>query len=356
MGLDMLTFLKILGIVAVVVFLALVLGLRWLLRKLRGVVEEGLPVPCRIHPEPEANPQWIHAADIRRFADQFRALGFVEIGAFSIPEMGGLQFLGFFHSGERFFGCVYDHRKLDPTFDVVCTRPDDSSVSGTNTTLGESLDQRPGREAIRIKNASVAEIFEAVRAHPGSAGERSPVSAEAFLPHFRKSHADYMNWRLKKGGASREEIRRQAAHDGQEVTDEIIEETYQCMREQHLEQLKEGCLAQFLDERRLSAADWERQQAVTLAIPESLNREEVVETIDNAMTLDDEQRHQLEQLETSFGQTGLDVIAQIVNRNVGSLQLTKLGEVNEPVHAWILRIPEGFDDPANSGTGKNLQP
>jgi hypothetical protein len=54
MGPDMLTILKTLGIIVVVVFLVVVFGLRWLFRKLRGVVEENLPVPCRIHPEPEA--------------------------------------------------------------------------------------------------------------------------------------------------------------------------------------------------------------------------------------------------------------------------------------------------------------
>lgn len=352
----MLTFLKILGITALVVLLVVILGLRWLFRKLRGVVEESMPVPCRIHPEAEPNPQWIHGATVQRFAKQFLALGFEEIGAFSIPEMGGLQFLAYVHVPERCFGCIYDHRKLAPTFDVVCTRPDDSTVTGTNTTLGESLDQRPGRTVVRMDKASVAEVFEAVRRNPAAAGERTPVSKEAFLPYFCKAHADYMNWRLKKGGASREEIRRQAEQDGQEVTEDVIEETYQSMREQHLEQLKEGCIAQFLDERRLTAAEWERQQAVTLAIPESLDRKEVVETIDGAMALDDEQRHQLDQIETSFGQTGLDVIAQIVERDIGSLRLTKLGEVNEPVRAWILRIPGESDERADAGIGKGLQP
>jgi len=350
----MLVLLKVLGIVTLAIVLVAIVAIRWLVRKLHGLVKENLPTPCRIHPEPEPNPQWEHAGIVRDFAEQYRALGFQEIGACSIPELGGLQFLAFFHAQERCYGCVYDHRKRPPTFDIVCLRPDETSVTGTNTRLGESLDQRPGRTVIRLEQAKVVEVFNAVRSHPAAAGERLAVSAEAFLPFFCKAYADYMNWRLKKGGTTRDEIRRQATQDGREVTDEIVEDTYQSMRERHLEQLKEGCLAQYLDDRRLTAAEWEHQHAITLAIPETFERKEILDTLGNVLPLDDEQRHQLDQVEATFGQTGLDVLANIIERNVGSLQLTKIGEVTEPVHAWILRVPEV--NPARGPVGKNLQP
>src|SRR5262245_2184019 len=128
--LSMLILLKILGIIALVVILVAIFAIRWFFRHMRGAIADALPVPCRIHPEPEPNPQWRNASVIRQFADEFRALGFQEIGAFNIPEMGGIQFLAFFHSGEQFYGCAYDHKKLEPTFDVVCLLANDTSVTG----------------------------------------------------------------------------------------------------------------------------------------------------------------------------------------------------------------------------------
>jgi len=332
----MLTLLKIVGIIAVIVVVLILVAVRWFLRKLYGLAEENATVPCRIHPVPEPNPKWRHPTIVRQLAGEFSAAGFFEIGAFSIPEMAGLQFVGLFHPKEQFYGCIYDHSKLEPTFDVICRLVDQTSVTGTNTRLGESLDQFPGKVTLRLDKATVITVFDAVCQHPAAVGQRKPATAEAFLGYFTQAHAEYMNWRLAKGGASRDEIRRQATQDGQEVTDEQIDETYEVMREAYVEQLRDGCLAQYLDDARLSAADWERRQATVLAIPETLELKEVIETLHHTLELDDEQRHQLSQVEATFGQTGVDIIAGILDRQVASLGLTKVAEVREPVRAWIL--------------------
>ena len=99
-------------------------------------------------------------------------------------------------------------------------------------------------------------------------------------------------------------------------------------------------MAQYLDEQNLVAAEWERIQDRTFAIPETLELKEVVEVISTAMCLDDEQRHALEKVQTAFGETALNVAERILNANVGALGLRKLGEVKEPVPAVILLAPE----------------
>jgi hypothetical protein len=347
----MLTVLKIIGIIAVVALVVAVLAVRWFLRRMKSFIAENTPVPCRINPEPEPNPQWRHAAVIPRIAEQFRDAGFTEIGAFNIPEMAGIQFLAFFHPQEQFYGCVYDHAKLEPTFDIVCKLTDDTAVTGTNTRLGEALDQRPGRFSVRLEKATVAEIFQAVRQHPAAAKPRKPAVPEKFTEYFRQAHTEYMNWRLSKGGTSREEISRQAAQDGQEVSAEVIEETYQTMRDTYVEELKDGCIAQYLDDARISAANFESRQTSLLAVPETLVLKEVIATLSEGLNLDDEQRHQLEQVESSFGQSGIEILANILERNVGALGLKKIGEVQEPVRAWILEVPPALDWNSRAGAG-----
>src|SRR5688572_12895818 len=102
--------LKIIGIVALVVVAIVVVGVLWFWRQLRAAAkDDAIPYPaCRINLEPEAQPAWRSEGQIKKYAAEFCALGFEEIGAFSIPEMGGLQLLAFVHPTERFYGVIYD--------------------------------------------------------------------------------------------------------------------------------------------------------------------------------------------------------------------------------------------------------
>jgi hypothetical protein len=183
-------------------------------------------------------------------------------------------------------------------------------------------------------------VLEAFRQHP-QPSRRAPVSREGFLPHFKRSYAESMNWRLKKGGVSRDEIRRHTESRGQPVTEEVIEEVYKKQRIAHVAELKRACLAQYLDEQQISPADWERIQDRAVVIPETLETDELVETLETALvcTLDQEQRHALRQLRKHNAQTALDIVDEILIGNVAALDLEKHGEVQEPVRAYVLLTP-----------------
>src|SRR5688572_3501916 len=191
--------LKIIGIIAIVVVVAVVIGVLWLWRGFKALMKGSADAhpPCRVTLEPEANPMWRSQGKMDDLALQFRSEGFEEIGAFTIPEMKNLQFLAYVHVAEKFYGCLYDHKELDPTFEIVADFADDSGLAGTSTTLREELDQRPGSVTIRKDKATVAEIFSAVREHP-KAVERIAVTREGFVESFRKGYAVSMNFRLRK--------------------------------------------------------------------------------------------------------------------------------------------------------------
>lgn len=202
--------------------------------------------------------------------------------------------------------------------------------------MGKTLDKRPDYTILWLGKVSVVEAIKSVAAHP-TQSPRKPVSCEQFIIEFKKSYARSMNWRMKKGGASREEIKRQAEADGLELSAEQIEESYQSLRESYLRQLRSGCISQFLDDQKLSAADWERIRDRTFAIPETMDVKEVSEAMQDALSLDEEQSHQLGKVTASFGETGVDVTRRILKENIGALGLEALGEVREPVHALILK-------------------
>lgn len=338
----MITALKIIGVLAILAVLVIGSALFWFLRIIRKAIkaEADTPAtPCRVNPEPEPNPQWRNPTQIEKFTAEFRAAGFECAGAFSIPEMGGLQILGFAHLRERLYGAIYDHEKMDPTFEVCCDFEDGTGVSATNTDTGKTLDKRPDYTILWLGKVSVGEAIQAVAAHPTSSA-RKPASCDQFVACLKKEYSRSVNWRMKKGGVSREEIKRQAKANGLELTEEQLEESYQRLRESYLRELQAGCISQFLDEHKLAAAEWERIRERTLAIPETMDVREVSEAMQNTLNLDEEQRHQLGQVTAAFGETGVDLTRRILTQNIGALGLEALGEVQEPVHAIILKTPQ----------------
>jgi len=340
----MILLLKIIAIVTLVVLIVVIAGVGFVIRLFRNAVRSAASSPpCRINPEPEPSPQWRTPGKMLQYANEFKALGFDEIGAFAMPEMGGLQILAFAHPGERLYGIIYDHKKLAPTFDIVCDFEDHTGLSATNSKAGRTLDKRPGHPILWLGDDRVGAVLEAVKQHPQPVA-RVPVSAEKFLSHFKRSYAESMNWRMKKGGVSREEIRRQAESKGKTLDEESLNEIYKNLRNAHIEELKRGCLAQYLDELQIPAAEWERVQARAVVIPETLETAEVIQALEDVLTLDQEQHHALRQLGSLTRQTALEIADEIMDRNIAALGLEKHGEVREPVRAYILLTPVYEDD------------
>src|SRR5882724_2091050 len=283
----MILILKI-GAIVVILVLLLVFGgvvfvLRWLRKVMKSAADTPSCPPCRVYPEPEPAPQWRTPGKVLQYASEFKALGFEEIGAFTIPEMEGLQMLAFVHPAERLYGIIYDHKMIPPTFDIVCDFEDHTGVSAGSSKAGRSLDKRPGNPILWVGDERVGAVLEALKQHPQPAA-RVPVSADQFLPHFKRNYAEGMNWRMKKGGVSREEIRRQIESRGKTMDEETLNEVYQNMRKAHVAELQRGCLAQYLDEKQIPAAEWERAQARAVVIPETLETEELIEALEGVLT------------------------------------------------------------------------
>lgn len=340
----MLTALKIILAIVLVVMLLAVLVVWWLIRKFKGFVKAAAEMqpphpPCRINPQPEPNPQWRNPEKIKEYAGQFEANGFTPLGAFTLPEVGGLQLAAFVNEAERFYGVVYDHAKLPPNLDIVCDLEDGSEITGSNTKFGDTVDRRPETIAIRLDGGGVKEVLEALRAHP-TKSPRKPTLGAAFAANFRDAYTRTMNWRMKRGGTTREEIRRQAEKDGAKLTDEQFEEVYREQRAAYRTELQAACIAQYLDEQKPTAAEWDERQPRAFAVPETFTAEEVRQTLEEHCELDEEQKHRLEQIQLSFGQTALDYMRQVVDGGVGSLGLKRLGTVQEPVPAEVYLVPE----------------
>ncbi|MDB6058442.1 MAG: hypothetical protein JWO95_2286 [Verrucomicrobiales bacterium] len=334
--------LKIAGVVAIVILLLLVAGLAFVIRWFRKIVKQatdqpGCP-PCRVHPQPEPNPKWRDEVKMLQCASEFTALGFEKIGAFTVPEMPGMQMLAFVHPTERLYAAIYDYPAIGHAFDINCIFEDGAGLSASSKGTGKNLDERPFHPILWVGDDCVATVLNAFKQHPQPA-PRVPVTADQFVAQFERDHAAGMNWRMKKGGVSREEIRRHIVAKGEPVDEETVEAIYKNRREAHILELQKACLAQYLDDEQLLAAEWERIQDRTFAIAETLEPEEIIEAIESVVTLDEEQRHVLNQLRRGNAETALDLIDEIILQNTAGLCLQKTGEVQEPVRAYILLAP-----------------
>jgi len=338
----MILVLKIVAIVVIVLIVLAISAVTWFVRRVRKFIKDAQDEapscpPCRVYPEPEANPQWRTPEQMNKYADEFRKLGFQEIGAFAVPQLQGLLMLAFVHPDERLYGVIYDHKRMEPTFDIVCDLEDGTDINGCSTKIGETLDKRPGHTVYWLGDDRVNVVLDAVLKHPQSA-PRVPVSHEGFLTHFKKSYADGVNWRMRKGGASRDEIRRQIVSKGNEVNEEVVENVYKNLRSAYVAEAQRACLAQYLDEQQIPAAEWEHLQSRAFVVPEILETEELIDVLQNAQPLDQEQRHALKQFRKSSPST-IEAIDEILVTDVAAMGLEKLGEVHEPVHAYVLLTP-----------------
>jgi hypothetical protein len=327
-------------VVLAVVLAVAVLAVTWLRRVVRsaaGGSKLGI-LPARVSLLPEPNPQWHDSATINNYAAQLRALGFEDAGAFSIPEMGGLMVLGLVHPRDGLASIIYDHKNRPISFEILEDFTDGSSVTATSSSIGSALDKRPNNPILWLGTTNAREILQAVQDHAASA-PRKPIAKTEFVDRFKAGYARSVNWRLKKGGASRDEIRRHAEKKGRTLTDEQIEQSYRNLRVGYLKNLQSGCIAQFLDDQKPSANEWERIRTQTFAIAETLELNELVETISEHTSLDAEQRHQLGKVAKNFGEDAVAVMRRILDQDIASLGLELLAEVKEPVAALILQAP-----------------
>jgi hypothetical protein len=298
------------------------------------------PPPCRVALVVDEHPSWKGEKYVVRYAEHFKSLGFQRIGAYRIPELENQRILALFHPGQKFYACVYDS-KTHPTYEIFAAFTSDHSLMGTNSTWARDIEQRPGHITMRLANATPSQVIEALRQHE-KANDRIAVTADGFVPAFLKAYISNFNWRLKKCEISRDQIRLEARQERRVLTNEQIEELYRLKRAAYVAQLQEACRAQYRDQKKFDREEWAALKNRLFAIPETYDLKEVINALSYAVpaALDEKQRFNLQRLETSLGDDGIVLVNKIMCKNIAELGLKQIGEVTDPVRAWIMVAQE----------------
>jgi hypothetical protein len=188
-------------VLALIVFLLWKLFSRALLREVgrRGVAN----TPPEIHLEPSSATR--EAEDRTRMdRGQLVALGFEEVGHFTVREMPGVQIWLLVHAPSAVSATVYVHPRAGSWSELI-TRYEDGRQASASSLRPTGLNPRPGHLAIREQGARVDALYRRLLAERPQ-GEIRSISASTAVAHFEQGYAEEMAWR--RGHApSVEEIR-----------------------------------------------------------------------------------------------------------------------------------------------------
>ncbi|HEV3339776.1 MAG TPA: hypothetical protein VG125_05450 [Pirellulales bacterium] len=213
----------------VLCLLILILWLRWVLRKLRGSVENqfgdlaeamerSIP-PFRINLERLPAVEWQQPDEAASLIEPLRQAGFGEVGSFAI-QPGEIALVALCRPSDSIYAVVYQHPKAGVWLDLITRYQDGSRI--IYCSQRDTLLDRPEHTAVRYYEGTPAqELLSRFLAERPSKPMES-MSADDFVGHFEGAYAESLDWMMARGGPTEEEIRRQCEQGGKECTPVIV--------------------------------------------------------------------------------------------------------------------------------------
>jgi hypothetical protein len=253
----------------IVLYLAIKLLIRWLVKKVTKFVEAiagGNVPPFRISLDKSEKIKWSKAKQIKAVTAALEKIGYEQIGDYRVPEILPMQLDGLralMNPSTATYAVLNGYPSMGVVVDIACDFADGEHLTVSNapqTGLDRPDFSRLERIELNLakKAASVAQLHEkAVELQAGRTAK--PVSADAFTTVFRKAHAREMDWRVERGGVTAEEVRRVAELQKQEPpTDEAVEMVRQQWRTAislHVDKLLRERFEQYMTKK--SPAEWQ---------------------------------------------------------------------------------------------------
>ena len=282
----MLTFLKLVAafIVAIVLLVAaIVLFIRWKFKRfLKNMMEaagaqasSAVP-PFRIKLEPrdiEDETEWFHESDVKTQMQQFESSGFTPLGDYDVEGLP-LQIRGYQHQDHNVYGVIYDHVAAGVWSDVV-RRYDDESSWTVSSTKEHGMDAAPWHTACFLPGQPVSELLNRLLETSPSSGSQT-AGADKFVSRFEAAYKREMNWRIERGGATEQEIRRVCEKKGQDCTAEQVEQIQGLWKTAIGEFLSEQVLRYWRKENGVSSREYERIAPDLVVIHDRLTAEQIL--------------------------------------------------------------------------------
>ncbi len=320
----------------------------WFKRKLSGVVEQFQSLamladtvpPFRIELQPGVSEAWNE--DLAQpLYEPLLERGFVDAGAFQNESTPNSSFSikGFASPELGVWAAVFHHEQAGYWLELVTQNKDETTIT-FSTCKDHGMDQPEYSHVERRLAAEPEELldeFLAARNKP-----TKPVDPENFADYFCQSYARSMDWRIARGGVTREEVVRQVEKSGETDPDKreqlvgLIQSQWRTkINEFYDEQLREN----FIKAAKMEPAKWEKIREKLVFVHDSLTGEELFQRCEQVLELwegkddeDDQNDALLEQL-TQLAHQGTPRTAflQMAEALASRRKVAKFGTIKRPV-------------------------
>ena len=177
-----------------------------------------------------------HAKDLIARKHDLDQCGLKRIGTYRIDPLNVIA-TAFANPEEHICAVVYHHPVVGCFVDMVCKNSAGKSLTATNAPTGGALDHREGQEKVYDKTLGIPALFEIAKSRRPE-GPYEDWTRENFASKFETAYAEDMDWRARRGGVTKEEVRRQAAEDGKPYSEEVIHQATEQLKTKFAESRK----------------------------------------------------------------------------------------------------------------------
>src|SRR3954469_12089551 len=274
--------------------------------------------------------------------ESFKALGFEELGGFSVDELPGARLFVLQHPTSGRLGLVNEHEQLGTWSDVLLF------IAGeTQPILASSILQHchffflPGSPKIHKHRATEEELGNAVKGAAGAqAGSR--LTADAFARRYEEAFAESVDHRLLEPLQDNELRRLLRDHRRPCCEEELSDVEFERIKNAYpyavANELRLVCAAQFLRETSLPASQWQEARERILVIHDRTSLRELTQKrLIYGAYLTESMKEGLRRQDDRDG--ARKSFAEFNAALPAWERYKKLGEVSRPIPADIYRAP-----------------
>lgn len=217
---------KIFVVVAAII-VAVAAGIWRLTRKFFAILNP----PLRVHLVPDPSNGGFMKKALEQHGPELEVRGFEPIGAFRVSEIPGLVMTAYAQPFQNVCAVVYHHPLVGGFVDLFSENEREQGLTVSNAPAGEELDQPPGHEKVIDKTMTIPDMYDYLLNHRPS-GPHKRIDAGNFVGEFQAAYAKEMDWRIKRGGVTEEEVRRSADVIGV-TSGKAIQRTAQKLQQQY---------------------------------------------------------------------------------------------------------------------------
>lgn len=272
--------------------------------------------------------------------DRMLALGFEEVGRFSVPEMPTMQLWAGIHPQEGIAAAIYDHGKVPVFFDLMRVYDDYAVCTVSTNPIHDPENVPPGSACIADPAMAPEMALTTLREQPLT-GSAMVVDRQNFAPVFIELYARSIDHILSKTMPDAEKMQR-VGERMSEVTgspaprldDAQMQMAVEMQRSSRLSALQEAIIDRFLQSEQIDAREWERIRDRVVVVHDLLSCEEAADLA--RMAADWEATEPVVASVMVQSLSPIDTFEHISVLLPETQKLRLVGEVDHPLYAQIL--------------------